>query len=143
VDKIAATKDAVWVADVLAGELVGFDPADLQQVGKPIEMRGSIDQIFARGDYIWVLDRQSGVVTRITSSDTEGRPARVGDGATDMAVGPDAVWVGDRDGSLYRVDPLTLEVTKLPVGAAVMGVGVEEASGSVWVYLDKRIAPAG
>lgn len=105
VDKIAATKDAVWVADVLAGEVVRFDPADLQQVGKPIEIRGSIDQIFARGDCLWVLDRQSGVVTRITSSDTGGRPARVGDGATDMAVGPDAVWVGDRDGSLYRVDP--------------------------------------
>jgi len=143
VDKIAATKDAVWVADVLAGAVVRFDPADLQQVGKPIEIRGSIDQIFARGDYLWVLDRQSGVVTRITSSDTGGRPARVGDGATDMAVGPDAVWVGDRDGSLYRVDPLTLEVTELPVGSAVVGVGVEEASGSVWVYLDKRIAPAG
>jgi class 3 adenylate cyclase len=143
VDKIAATKDAVWVADVLAGEMVRFDPVDLRQVGKPIEIRGSIDQIFARGDYLWVLDRQSGVVTRITSSDTGGRPARVGDGATDMAVGPDAVWVGDLDGSLYRVDPLTLEVTELPVGSAVMGVGVEESSGSVWVYLDKKIEPAG
>ena len=60
-----------------------------------------------------------------------------------MAVGPDAVWVGDRDGSLYRVDPLTMEVSELPVGSAVMGVGVEESSGSVWVYLDKRIEPAG
>jgi class 3 adenylate cyclase/streptogramin lyase len=141
VDKLAATKDSVWVADVLAGEAVRFDPNDLHQMGKPIEIRGSIDQIFARGDYLWVLDRHSGFVTRITSSDPGGRPARVGDGATDMAVGPDAVWVGDRGGSLYRVDPLTLEVTELPIGAAVMGVGVEEASGSVWVYLDKRIAP--
>jgi hypothetical protein len=49
----------------------------------------------------------------------------------------------NRDGSLYRVDPLTLEVSELPVGSAVLGVGVEEASGSVWVYLDKTIAPAG
>jgi class 3 adenylate cyclase len=143
VDKIAATKDAVWAADVLAGAVVRFDPVDLRQVGKPIEIRGSIDQIFARGDYLWVLDRQSGVVTRITSSDTAGRPARVGDAATDMAVGPDAVWVGDHDGSLFRVDPLTLEVSDLTVGSAVMGVGVEEASGSLWAYLDKRIASAG
>jgi hypothetical protein len=60
-----------------------------------------------------------------------------------MAVGPDAVWVGDRDGSLYRVDPLTLEVSELPVGSAVMAIGVEEASGSVWAYLDKKIASAG
>jgi class 3 adenylate cyclase/streptogramin lyase len=143
VDKLAATKEAVWVADVLAGEAVRFDPNDLHQIGKPIEIRGSIDQIFARGDYLWVLDRHSGFVTRITSSDPGGRPARVGDGATDMAVGPDAVWVGDRDGSLYRVDPLTLEVTELPVGAAIIGVGVEEATGSVWVYLDKTVPPAG
>jgi sugar lactone lactonase YvrE len=111
-------------------------------MGKPIEIRGSIDQISARGDYLWVLDRHSGVVTRITTSDPGGRPARVGDGATDMDVGPDAVWVGDSNGSLYRVDPLTLEVTELPVGAAIIGVGVEESSGAVWVYLDKRIAPA-
>jgi class 3 adenylate cyclase len=40
------------------------------------------------------------------------------------------------------VEALTLEVSELPVGSAVMAVGVEEASGSVWVYLDKRIAPA-
>jgi len=143
VDKIAATKEAVWVADVLAGVVARVDPGDLQQVGRPIEIRGSIDQIFARGDYLWVLDRHSGVVTRFTSSDTEGRPARVGDGATDMAVGPETVWVGDRDGSLYRVDPLTLKVTELPIGAAVLGVGIEESSGAVWVYLDKRIAVAG
>lgn len=143
VDKLAATKDAVWVADVLAGEAVRFDPSDLQQRGKPVEIRGSIDQIFARGDDLWVLDRHSGVVTRFTSSDTVGRPARVGDGATDMAVGPDAVWVGDRDGSLYRVDPLTLEVTELPLGPAIIGVGVDKASGSVWVYLDNTIATGG
>jgi class 3 adenylate cyclase len=38
---------------------------------------------------------------------------------------------------------LTMEVSELPVGSAVVGVGVEEASGSVWVYLDKTIEPAG
>jgi class 3 adenylate cyclase len=143
-DKIAATRNAVWVADVVSAGLVRVDPATLKQVGKPIEVGGTIDQIFARGDFVWVLDRAAGVVTRIdTSSNTLGRPARVGDAPTDMAVGSDAVWVGDADGSLYRVDSLTLGVKELPIGAAVLGVGVEESSGSVWVYLDKRIALAG
>jgi class 3 adenylate cyclase len=143
-DKLAATADAVWVADVVSGMVVGVDPATLEQVGRPIEVSGAIDQMFARGDFLWVLDRQAGVVTRIdTSSDTVSRPVRVGNDPTDMAVGPDAVWVGDSGGSLYRVGPLTLEPKELPIGAAVLGVGVEESSGSVWVYLDKTIAPAG
>jgi class 3 adenylate cyclase/streptogramin lyase len=143
-DKLAATKDGVWLADVVSGVVVRVDPVTLKQVGKPIEVGGTIDQIFARGDFLWVLDRAAGVVTRIdTSSGTVGRPARVGDAPTDMAVGPDAVWVGDSDGSLFRVDPLTLGVKELSVGAGVLGVGVEESSGSVWVYLDKTVPPAG
>ena len=143
-DKLAATKDAVWVADVVSGAVVRIDPATLKQVGEPLEVGGTIDQMSARGDFLWVLDRAAGVLTRIdTSSETAGRPARVGDAPTDMAVGSDAVWVGDGDGSLYRVDPLTLKVTELPIGAAVLGVGVEESSGAVWVYLDKAIALAG
>jgi class 3 adenylate cyclase/streptogramin lyase len=143
-DRLAATKDAVWLADVVSGELFRIDPDTFERVRRPIEISGTIDQIFARGDFLWVLDRQAGVVTRIDmGSGTVGRPVRVGNQPTDMAVGPDAVWVGDHGGSLSRVDPSTLEVTEFPVGAAVLGVGVEESSGSVWVYLDKRIEPAG
>jgi class 3 adenylate cyclase/streptogramin lyase len=143
-DRLAATKDAVWLADVVSGELVRIDPDTLEQVGRPIEISGTMDQIFARGGFLWVLDRQAGVVTRIdTGSDTVSRPVRVGNEPTDMAVGTDAVWVGDKDGSLYHVFPSTLEVEKLPIGAAVLGVGVEDSSGSVWVYLDKTLATAG
>ena len=138
-DRLAATKDAVWVVDVVSGELVRIDPDTLEQVGKPLEINGAIDQIFARRDFLWVLDRQAGVVTRIDTSTETSRPARVGDDPTDMAVGSDAVWVGDGGGSLYRVDPLTLGVKELPIGAAVIGVGVEESSGSVWAYLDKTV----
>jgi class 3 adenylate cyclase len=142
IDKLAATKEEVWVADILGGTVVRIDPADLQPVGKRIEIRGSIDQVFARGDKLWILDRHSGVVTRFTSSDPVGRPVRVGGEPTDMAVGPDAVWIGDEGGSLYRVDPSTLGVKEFPIGAAVLGVGVEESADSVWVYLDKKISPA-
>ena len=142
-DRLAATKEAVWLVDVVSGALVRVDPDTLERVGKPLEVGGTIDQIFARGDFLWVLDRQAGVVTRIDTSTGTSRPARVGDTPTDMAVGSDSVWVGDGDGSLYRVDPLTLRVEEFPSGAAVLGVGVDESSGSVWVYLDKRIEPAG
>ena len=142
-DRLAATKKAVWLVDVVSGALVRVDPGTLERVGKPLEVGGTIDQIFGRGDFLWVLDRQAGVVTRIDTSTGTSRPARVGDTPTDMAVGSDSVWVGDGDGSLYRVDPLTLRVEEFPIGAAVLGVGVDESSGSVWVYLDKRIEPGG
>jgi streptogramin lyase len=143
-DRLAATSDAVWLADVVSGELVRVDAATLEQVGRPIEVSGTTDQIFARGEFLWVLDRQAGVVTRLdTSSYTVSRPVRVGDAATDMAVGSDAVWVGDSGGSLYRVDPSTLDVKELPVGVPVLGVGVDEASGSVWAYLGKASGHGG
>jgi streptogramin lyase len=133
----------VWLADVVSGRLVRIDPDTLEPAGESVEVSGTIDQIFARGHFLWVLDRQAGVVTRIdTASDTVSRPVRIGNAPTDMAVGPDAVWVGDEGGSLFRVDPSTLGVEEFPIGAGVLGVGVEESSGSLWVYLDKAISPA-
>jgi hypothetical protein len=128
--------------DVLSAAVIRIDPVTLRQVGELIEIRGSVDQIVTRGDFLWVLDRRVGLVTRIdASSNSVSGSARVGDDATDMAVGSDGVWVGDRDGSLYRVDPSSLEVTELPVGAEVLRVGVDENTGSVWVYVGKAIVP--
>ena len=51
-----------------------------------------------------------------------------------MTVSDDAVWFADLDGSLYRVDPLTLDVTTVPVGAEIFGVTVDDSDGSLWVY---------
>ena len=97
----------------------------------------------ARGDFLWVLDRRVGVLTRVdANSSTVSGSARVGDDATDVAVEPEAVWVSVRDGSLYRVDPSSLEVTEIPIGAEVLGVAVDEDTGSRWVYLGKAVAPA-
>ncbi len=141
IDEIAATKDAVWLMDVLAGGVIRIDPGSLQRVGRPIRIRGSLDQIAARGDDVWILDRRVGVVTPIdANSNRVSVPARVGDDPTDMAAGEDAVWVGDRDGSLYRVDASTLQVTEVPVGAEVLGVAVDDDTGTVWVYVG---APTG
>jgi hypothetical protein len=56
-----------------------------------------------------------------------------------MAVGLGAVWIGDEDGSLYRVDTTTLDVEKLPIGAEVLAVGVDEATDAVWAYLGQAL----
>jgi hypothetical protein len=57
-----------------------------------------------------------------------------------MAVGLGAIWVGDEDGSLYRVDTTTLDVEQFPIGAEVLAVGVDETTDAVWAYLGNPVA---
>jgi class 3 adenylate cyclase/streptogramin lyase len=142
VDMMAATGDGVWVADIISGELTQVDPESLGPMGDPIHVEGSLDQILALGNDVWILDKRVGTVTRIdTVTRTEVDRTRVGDDPTTMTAGLGAVWVGDRDGSLYRVDALTRDVREFPLGAEVLAVGVDEASGEVWVYLGRPVGP--
>jgi class 3 adenylate cyclase len=134
IDAITATEHDVWLADLLRGMVIRVDPETLDVVGEPLEIRGNLDQIGAIGRTVWVLDKQVGQVTRIDADSGRFRDARVGGEPTEMAVTEDAVWVGDRDGSLYRVDAATLEVTPYPVGAEVLSVDVD-AEGSPWIYV--------
>jgi class 3 adenylate cyclase/streptogramin lyase len=143
IDAIAATSDRLWVADILAGAVFPFDPDSLRRAGPPVEIRGSLDRMVGRGDGLWIVDQRAGVVTRIDAvSHAVSDPIRVGDDATDIAVGLEAVWVGDLDGSLYRIEPLTLEVREFPVGAEVLGVAVDDDAGSVWVYVGDPVGRA-
>ena len=143
VDRLAVTRETVWLVDLLAGEVIRIDQASLRASGQPIPVSGSVDQVVAGGDSLWILDRQAGAVTVIDATTGAIRgPVRVGDSPTDMALGLDSVWIGDLNGSLYRLDPSTLEVKRLPVGAAVIGVAVDEDAGSLWVYLGESVAPA-
>jgi hypothetical protein len=50
-----------------------------------------------------------------------------------VAVGLGAVWVGTRDGSLYRIDPTTLAWRRLELGHSIGGVAV--GADAVWVTL--------
>lgn len=143
IDVIAATRDRLWVADILAGAVFPFDPDSLLRAGRPVEIRGNIDRMVGRGDDLWIVDRRAGVVTRIDAvSHTVSDPIRVGNDPTDIAVGFEAAWVGDLDGSLYRIEPSTLEVQEFPVGAEVLGVAVEDDADAVWVYVGDPIRPA-
>jgi class 3 adenylate cyclase/streptogramin lyase len=140
VNKLAITRDGLWVADTVRDELAQVDLETLEKTGDPLQIAGNMDQIVGLGDGVWILDKRAGAVTRIsTISRTAGRPTRVGDDPTDIAVGLGAVWVSDRDGSLYRVDALTLEVREFPIGAELLAVDVDEAAEEVWVYLGEAI----
>ena len=60
--------------------------------------------------------------------------------ATEMAPDTEGIWVGDHGGSLSRVGASTLAVTEVPIGAEVLGVAVEESTGTTWVYLGEANA---
>jgi class 3 adenylate cyclase/streptogramin lyase len=141
VDKMAVSSNALWLADTVHDELTQLDLEPLRQTGDPILIGGNMDQIVGFQDGVWILDKRAGTVTRINAiSRAEGRPTRVGDDPTDIAVGLGAVWVSDRDGSLYRVDALTLDVREFPIGAEVLAVDVDDDAEALWVYLGKPTA---
>ena len=140
---MTTTRNALWVAHIVAGELTEVDTESLRPVGRPIPIAGSVDQIVGSDDDVWILDQRAGTVTRLdTISRQVGRPIRVGDDPSDMGVGLGAVWVADHGGSLYRVDRVTLDVEEFPLGADVLAVGVDEAAETVWVYVGSPLGQA-
>ena len=61
-----------------------------------------------------------------------------------MAVGREAVWIGDERWIPLPRGRTTLGVEEFPVGAEVLGVDVDAATGAVWVYVgDPAIARRG
>ena len=141
--RIAATDSGLWVADILSGTMTFLDAETLRETGDPVEISGSVDQVITFDQDLWVLDNLAGTVKRVnTLSREEGRPTRVGQDPTDMSAGLGAVWVGDRDGSLYRLDTVTLDVQTFPIGAEVLGVAVDERAEAVWVYVGAPVTGA-
>ncbi|HEX6263730.1 MAG TPA: hypothetical protein VF036_00465, partial [Actinomycetota bacterium] len=141
--RIAATDAGLWVADILSGTMTFLDAETLRETGDPVEISGSVDQVITFDQDLWVLDNLAGTVKRVnTLSREEGRPTRVGQDPTDMSAGLGAVWVGDRDGSLYRLDTVTLDVQTFPIGAEVLGVAVDERAEAVWVYVGAPVTGA-
>ncbi|HEX6400862.1 MAG TPA: adenylate/guanylate cyclase domain-containing protein [Actinomycetota bacterium] len=135
-DGMAVTSDRVWLADILEGEFVGVDADTMEPSGDRIRVGGTVDQVVADGDILWAIDKTLGVVTRIdvTVGEATGT-ARVGDNSMDLVVGLGAVWVGDRDGTLTRIDTATLQVRSFTLPAEILGVAVDERTEALWVYL--------
>jgi DNA-binding beta-propeller fold protein YncE len=50
-----------------------------------------------------------------------------------LAVTPDAIWVGNTDGTLTEVDPRTRATTGTAIRVGKRPVGVAVEAGAVWV----------
>ena len=52
-------------------------------------------------------------------------------------VGPalDAIWVSDGEGFIFRIDPITRELTRLEMGGPISALAVDEEIKSIWVLV--------
>lgn len=127
----------LWVVDQLAKTLYQYGP-DAEQP-RPLRLQVVPDDVVADSDgSLWILNRSGGTVTKVDPEGGLGQPIRVGSDPTDLAVGPDAVWVADHDAhTIQRIDP-ALEQKDPPIRlpGPVAAIGVDPETREVWAYLD-------
>lgn len=126
--------DGVWIANDLQGTISRVDPDTLKVTGT-MSVAADIDAIDVGARSVWTVDSTAGVVTPFNPALLEpGSPVRVGSHPTDIAIGLDAVWVTNPgDGTISRIDPVTHSVDTIRIGAPVVALAVDDATGSLWV----------
>ena len=131
IDSLVASRDAVWTTDPLAGAVTRYETDSLSPV-ETIEVPGGVDALALAGDGVWVLSRSVGQVTEVVGGEARA-PIRVGENPTCIAAGLDAIWVGDEDGVIRRIDPETHRIDEVAVGGSVRAIAVDEDRGTLWV----------
>ena len=131
IDTIAFGHGVVWTLDAVGDTVVAYDPGTMRP-GDRIPISG--DHIVVGEEGLWVLSRSQGTLTRIDPSTNDtGSPVQVGPNPTAIAAGGGAIWVGDKDGVIRRVDEGTHQVTDVPFGAEVRGLAYDDETGNLWV----------
>ncbi len=122
----------VWVLDITDGTLTRVDPRTLE-ASEPTGFSGSVLGMAADDERIWLLEAVGDDVIPIDAEGKEGDPIAVGPDPSGIAAGLGAVWVSDEGGDVYRIDPLTREVTSVHVGGHLTAIAVDEDSGTLWL----------
>ena len=72
----------------------------------------------------------------VTTGEASSPIGPLGQVPTALAIGPDAVWVSDAGGSVYRVDPTDGFTTELEVGMALSAIAVGPKTGLLWLTVE-------
>jgi YVTN family beta-propeller protein len=134
---LAVTPGAVWVSDT-TGEISRIDPEynspvlTQQLPASNLLSHGTAWPMLAASGSIWIVD-PDGYVGQFDPG--SGRPTGrvdVGNEPSAVAAGAASLWVtNSADGTVTRIDPLTLAATTIPVGHGPDAVAVNAAG--VWV----------
>ena len=137
---VVLAEGSIWVANNGDGTVLRIDPAS-RAVTASVQVveAGSIDnplRLAAGGGAVWVValfGRHSLHRIDPASNTVTARAEDVGDGTVGVAFGEGSVWIaGVHDGTIYRVDPETLQVlARIPVDNRPVAVVV--GAGAVWV----------
>jgi len=131
---VAAGEDTVWVADQFASTVVQIDPGSLEPI-VDVPIHGNIDAIEVMRGYLWTLDFGTGVLARIPiGEDRIVGQVTVRSDPSDLSAGADAIWVSHADGTITRVDPVTLAPSAFAhVEGEARAIAVDDDRESVWV----------
>jgi len=99
-----------------------------------IDVAAGVDYLVCGDVAVWALSRSLGSLTEIdVAENVATRAPQVGEAPTGLAAGAGAVWVGDEDGVIRRVDEDTRQVTEIPFGAEIRAVAFDEYTETLWV----------
>ncbi len=133
IDAIAFGHGSVWTADTVGGTVTRYD-AGTMRVVKKIEMPTAADYIVSGDVAVWALSTSVGTLSRIDPATNDVRyQVPVGPDPSGLAVGSGAVWVGDEDGIIRRVDEDTRQVTEIPFGAETRALAFDDETDTLWV----------
>jgi class 3 adenylate cyclase/streptogramin lyase len=133
IDQIAIGHGGVWTVDVLGSEITRYDPGTMERIAR-IPVEGGVDALVVGEERLWALSRSLGSIIEIDPTTNEtGRFVQVGEAPTAITPGLGALWIGDRDGSISRVDEATREVTEVPFGVEIRTLVFDDETDSLWV----------
>ena len=97
-------------------------------------MPTAADYVVSGDVAVWALSTSVGTLSRIDPATNDVRDqVQVGSDPSGLAVGSGAVWVGDDDGVIRRVDEDTRRVTEIPFGAEVRALAFDDETDTLWV----------
>jgi class 3 adenylate cyclase/streptogramin lyase len=133
IDNIAVGHGSIWTVDVLGSTVTRYDPDTMRKLAT-IPVSGGVDILVIGEKTVWALSRTLGTLTEIDPAvDAVGRFVQVGANPTSIAAGLGAIWVGDADGSIRRIDEATRQVTTIPLGARPRAIAVDEDTDTLWI----------
>jgi YVTN family beta-propeller protein len=133
IDAIAFGHGSVWTADTVGGTVTRYDPETMRPVAE-IVMPTAADYLVSGDVAVWALSQSVGTLSVIDPATNDVRyQVQVGADPSGLAAGAGAVWVGDEDGIIRRVDEDTRQVTEIPFGTEIRTIAYDDRTETLWV----------
>jgi hypothetical protein len=129
VDAVVADAGSAWVYDSYDNAVIRVDPTTLE-ADEPVTVTSGIAGLAVFDGTLWMLSGPSGTLISLDQADV----AQVGANPVSLAAGLGNLWVGDENGEVYKVDPLTLDSEVVyRAGGPVRALIADEDRGVVWL----------